>query len=199
MTNTQHTFRVTGMDCASCAQTVENGVAKLAGVELCQLNFTTETLRVSGTAVPQNIIARIQELGYDVAAPDEKVAAAEPQNFWQFMGQRQETRLALVGVLLILPGLLFNELLPMLGWEHPLLNISSVAALALAGWPIARSGWRSLRINHELTINALMTIAAVGALFIGAYTEAGLVMVLFAIGEALEGYTAVRARSSIRN
>ncbi|MCB8936936.1 MAG: cation-translocating P-type ATPase [Ardenticatenaceae bacterium] len=199
MTNTQHTFRVTGMDCASCAQTVENGVAKLAGVELCQLNFTTETLRVSGTAVPQNIIARIQELGYDVAAPDEKVAAAEPQNFWQFMGQRQETRLALVGVLLILPGLLFNELLPMLGWEHPLLNISSVAALALAGWPIARSGWRSLRINHELTINALMTIAAVGALFIGAYTEAGLVMVLFAIGEALEGYTAVRARSSIRS
>ncbi|MCB8928298.1 MAG: cation-translocating P-type ATPase [Ardenticatenaceae bacterium] len=199
MTNTQHTFRVTGMDCASCAQTVENGVAKLDGVELCQLNFTTETLRVSGTAVPQNIVARIQELGYDVASPDDNVETSEPQNFWQFMRQRQETTLALVGALLILPGLLFNELLPMLGWEHPLLNVTSVAALVLAGWPIARSGWRSLRINHELTINALMTIAAVGALFIGAYTEAGLVMVLFAIGEALEGYTAVRARSSIRS
>ncbi|MFZ1400790.1 MAG: heavy metal translocating P-type ATPase, partial [Candidatus Promineifilaceae bacterium] len=130
---------------------------------------------------------------------DEKVETAEPLNFWQFMRQRQETRLALVGALLILPSLLFNELLPMLGWEHPLLNLASVAALALAGWPIARSGWRSLRINRELTINALMTIAAVGALFIGAYTEAGLVMVLFAIGEALEGYTAVRARSSIRS
>ena len=195
----QHTFRVTGMDCASCAQTVENGVARLNGVDSCQLNFTTETLRVSGTAVPQHIISRIQELGYDVAAPDEKPELAEAQNFWQFMRQRQETMLALVGALLILPGLLFNELLPMLGWEHPLLNITSVAALALAGWPIARSGWRSLRVNHELTINALMTIAAVGALFIGAYTEAGLVMVLFAIGEALEGYTAVRARNSIRS
>ncbi|MCC6602306.1 MAG: cation-translocating P-type ATPase [Anaerolineae bacterium] len=199
MTNTQHTFRVTGMDCASCAQTVESGVARLAGVESCQLNFTTETLRVSGTAVPQTIISRIQELGYDVAAPDEKIEKAEVHNFWQFMRQRPETTLALVGVLLILPGLLFNELLPMLGWEHPLLDLSSVAALVLAGWPIARSGWRSLRINHELTINALMTIAAVGAVFIGAYTEAGLVMVLFAIGEALEGYTADRARSSIRS
>ena len=101
MTNTQHTFRVTGMDCASCAQTVENGVAKLDGVELCQLNFTTETLRVSGTAVPQNIVARIQELGYDVASPDDNIETAEPQNFWQFMRQRQETTLALVGALLI--------------------------------------------------------------------------------------------------
>ncbi|MFZ1401000.1 MAG: cation transporter, partial [Candidatus Promineifilaceae bacterium] len=80
MTNTQHTFRVTGMDCASCAQTVENGVARLDGVELCQLNFTTETLRVSGTAVPQTIIQRIQELGYDVASPDEKGETAEPLN-----------------------------------------------------------------------------------------------------------------------
>lgn len=195
----QHTFRVTGMDCASCAQTVENGVARLDGIESCQLNFTTETLRVSGTAVPQNIISRIQELGYDVASPDEASGSVEVQNFWQFMRQRQETTLALVGALLILPGLLFNELLPMLGWEHPLLNVTSVAALVLAGLPIARSGWRSLRINHELTINALMTIAAVGAVFIGAYTEAGLVMVLFAVGEALEGYTAVRARNSIRS
>ncbi len=195
----QHTFRVTGMDCASCAQTVENGVARLDGVENCQLNFTTETLRVSGTAVPQNIISRIQELGYDVASPDDKADTVEILNFWQFMRQRQETTLALIGALLILPGLLFNELLPMLGWEHPLLNITSVAALVLAGLPIARSGWRSLRINHELTINALMTIAAVGAVFIGAYTEAGLVMVLFAVGEALEGYTAVRARNSIRS
>ncbi|WP_420644525.1 heavy metal translocating P-type ATPase [Candidatus Leptofilum sp.] len=195
----EQTFRVTGMDCASCAQTVENGVARLNGVDSCQLNFTTETLRVSGTAVPDTIIGRIQELGYDVAAPDEQPVIAESLNFWQFMRQRQETTLALVGVLLILPGLLFNELLPMLGWEHPLLNVTSVAALVLAGVPIARSGWRSLRINRELTINALMTIAAVGALFIGAYTEAGLVMVLFAIGEALEGYTAVRARNSIRS
>ncbi|MBE2198682.1 MAG: heavy metal translocating P-type ATPase [Anaerolinea sp.] len=97
-----------------------------------------------------------------------------------------------------MPGLLFNELLPMLGWEHPLLNLTSVAALVAAGYPIALSALRALRINHEININLLMTIAAVGAVVIGAYTEAGLVMVLFAIGEALEGYTASRARDSIR-
>ncbi|VAW32187.1 Lead, cadmium, zinc and mercury transporting ATPase; Copper-translocating P-type ATPase, partial [hydrothermal vent metagenome] len=140
-----------------------------------------------------------QELGYDVAAADDVPNVAETVNFWQFMRQRKETTLALIGAVLILPGLLFNELLPMLGWEHPLLNLSSIAALIAAGLPVARSAWRSLRINHELTINALMSIAAVGAVIIGAYTEAGLVMVLFAIGEALEGFTANRARNSIRS
>jgi Cd2+/Zn2+-exporting ATPase len=42
-----------------------------------------------------------------------------------------------------------------------------------------------------------MTLAAFGAFFIGAYTEAGMVMVLFALGEALEGFTAEKARRSI--
>jgi Cd2+/Zn2+-exporting ATPase len=69
--------------------------------------------------------------------------------------------------------------------------------MILAGYPIAVSAWRALRVNHEITINLLMTIAAVGAVIIGAYTEAGLVMVLFALGEALEGYTAARARDAI--
>src|SRR5690606_15147206 len=53
--------------------------------------------------------------------------------------------------------------------------------------------------NSEININALIEIAALGAVIIGEYTEAGLVMVLFAIGEALEGYTAARARHSIRS
>ncbi|VAW31320.1 Lead, cadmium, zinc and mercury transporting ATPase; Copper-translocating P-type ATPase, partial [hydrothermal vent metagenome] len=138
----KQTFRITGMDCASCAQTVENGVAKLDGVDNCRLNFTTETLSVSGTAVSQQIISRMQELGYDVAAADDVPNVAETVNFWQFMRQRKETTLALIGAVLILPGLLFNELLPMLGWEHPLLNLSSIAALIAAGLPVARSAWR---------------------------------------------------------
>jgi Cd2+/Zn2+-exporting ATPase len=56
-----------------------------------------------------------------------------------------------------------------------------------------------LRVNRDLNINVLMSIAAVGAVIIGATTEAGLVMVLFALGEALEGYTGARARASIRS
>lgn len=202
-TNHELTFRIKGMDCASCAQSVENGVARLDGVDVCHLNFTTELLRVEGNTSKEQIIARVKSLGFEVANPnenidEERVTEVRQQTFWQFLWQRWDTRLALIGAVLILPGLLFNELLPMLELENPLLNITSIGAMIVAGYPIAQSAWRNLRINREISINLLMTIAAVGAVIIGAYTEAGLVMVLFAIGEALEGYTASRARNSIR-
>lgn len=201
----QQTWRIVGMDCAACAQTLENGVGKLEGVESCQISFTTETMRVSGRAEASAILDRVRSLGYEVATTEDEAgtpAGAPPPptpNFLRFLWQRSDTRLALLGALLILPGLLFNELLPMLGYGHPLLNASSVAAMLLAGYPIMRSAARALRINHEININVLMSIAAIGAVIIGAYTEAGLVMVLFAIGEALEGYTAARARDSLRS
>ena len=115
-----------------------------------------------------------------------------------YLWQRADTRAALIAALLVLPGLLFDELLPGLGVASPLFAVTSVLAMIVAGLPIARSALRALRVNHEITINLLMTIAAVGAVVIGAYTEAGLVMVLFALGEALEGYTAARARDAIR-
>ncbi len=197
---TKQTFIITGMDCADCAKTVETGVAKLNGVEISKLNFHTETLHVSGNATSQEIISRVKELGYNVRDPqeDDKPVSQPSINFFQYLWGRQDTKLALFATLLVLPGLLFHELLPNLGIHNPLIDIASVAAMVLAGYPIALNGWRAFRINHQITINALMSIAAIGAVFIGAYTEAGVVMVLFVIGEALEGFTSERARRSIR-
>lgn len=201
MANTlEQRFRITGMDCAACARNIESGVRKLAGVDASTINFTTEILRVRGDVSPDVVAARVRELGYDVREPDltdDEVSGRSP-GFVSFMWKRGNTRLTLLGMLLILPGLLFNELLPMLGLESPLLDVTSVAAMAVAGYPIAQSAWRSLRINREINMNVLMSVAAIGAVIIGAYSEAGLVMVLFALGEALEGYTAERARDSIR-
>ena len=201
MENTKQTFIITGMDCADCARTVETGVAKLNGVMSSELNFHSETLNVLGDVSEQDIVNRIRELGYNVREPqDNKVETEQIPtiNFIQYMWSRNDTRLALLAMLLILPGLLFHELLPHLNIHHPIIDIMSVASMVIAGYPIAQSGWRAFKINRQVTINALMSIAAIGAVFIGAYTEAGVVMVLFVIGEALEGFTSERARRSIR-
>src|SRR5690606_17686136 len=49
------------------------------------------------------------------------------------------------------------------------------------------------------TIETLMTIAAVGAVVIGAAEEAAAVVFLFLLGELLEGVAAGRARAGIRS
>ncbi len=192
----QHVFLIEGMDCAACARTVEQGVRSLPGVTTCELNFTSARLTLTGSIDPAAVVARVRALGYDVTEPDRGAPPAATGSFWHYMGQRTTSRLALLGLLLILPSVILHELL---GIEHPLIDLAALLALLLAGTPIARSAWQALRVNRTITINMLMTIAAIGAVIIGAYTEAGLVMVLFALGEALEGYTSRRARDSLRS
>lgn len=210
MTHTIQIYNVTGMDCANCAKSIEVGVAKLDGVTTCTLAYHTAKLRVSGDVLPETVLAQVQKLGYQAVLADGMRSSPAAnlhlqtmggvQGFVKFLLARRDTTLALLGLGLILPGVLFDELLPVFGVEvhSPVFAVMSMAALAAAGWPIMIGAWRQLVINRAISINLLMTIAAVGALIIGAYTEAGLVMVLFAIGEALEGYTAARGRNAIQ-
>jgi Cd2+/Zn2+-exporting ATPase len=200
MQTRNYIFAIHGIDCAHCANTIEVSVARLDGVEACELNATTGRLRVRGAVEPDAIITYVRSLGYEatllenddatLTTPDASVS------FVEFMWQRLETRLALIGAIMIVPGVVLHELL---GWRAFWIDALAFAALIAAGLPIARSAWRSLVRSRTISINALMTIAAIGAVIIGAHVEAALVMVLFAIGEAIEGFTAARARDAIRS
>jgi len=142
----------------------------------------------------------VRSLGYEATLLDNDGATLTTPDasvsFVEFMWQRLETRLALIGAIMIVPGVVLHELL---GWRAFWIDALAFAALIAAGLPIARSAWRSLVRSRTISINALMTIAAIGAVIIGAHVEAALVMVLFAIGEAIEGFTAARARDAIRS
>ncbi|MBC9247451.1 cadmium-translocating P-type ATPase [Paracoccus sp. 11-3] len=73
-----------------------------------------------------------------------------------------------------------------------------IAACVIGVAPVARRAWAALRMGQPFTIESLMTIAAIGALFIGAAEEAALVVFLFTVGEVLEGVAANKARDGIR-
>ena len=63
---------------------------------------------------------------------------------------------------------------------------------------MAKRAFAALRTGQPFTIESLMTITAIGALFINAAEEAALVVFLFAVGEVLEGVAAGKARDGIR-
>lgn len=197
MQTSEQTFIVHGIDCAHCARTIEVSIARLNGVEACELNTTTGRLRVRGTVDSATIITYVRSLGYE-AASSENLGIPEQTtgSLIAFLWQRSDTRLALIGALLIAPGVILHEIL---GWRAFWIDVLAFVALIVAGLPVARSAWRSLVGSRTISINALMTIAAAGAVIIGAHVEAALIMVLFAIGEAIEGFTAARARDAIRS
>ena len=103
------------------------------------------------------------------------------------------------GRLVILSGALLG-----LAWmiqflfPGPAGNWAFTAACLIGLAPVARRGLAALRMGQPFTIESLMTLAALGALLIGAAQEAALVVFLFAVGEVLEGVAANKARDGIR-
>ena len=193
----EKTYIVKGMDCADCALTVEKGVRQLQGVEAARVDFTTGLLHIQGQADPETLRKRVEVLGYGLEPREAPGAAASPAvanpggaNFWQYLLARGETRLALHGGLV----LALSFLASLLGVPERIVQGVQIAALAVAGYPIARGALASLWINREISINLLMSLAAVGAVVIGETGEAATLIFLFAISEALEGFTAERAR-----
>ncbi|MCC6803085.1 MAG: cation-translocating P-type ATPase, partial [Anaerolineae bacterium] len=195
----QQTYKIAGMDCADCARTVSNGVSKFPGVHNVEVDFIGGTLRFEGEVAPDALRQRIEALGYkmadETAAPAPKPAPTENGiiAFIRFLLTERETRFAVVGGGIILLGVLASL------FSHDAASALYIVATLIALYPVARSGINNLRINHDFSINMLMTIAAVGALLIGETLEAATVVFLFAVGEALEGFSADRARQSIRS
>ena len=73
----------------------------------------------------------------------------------------------------------------------------ALASIALAGGPTLRKGWIALRAV-TFNINFLMAVAVIGALLIGKWAEAAMVIFLFAVAEAIEARALVRARDAVR-
>ncbi len=71
-------------------------------------------------------------------------------------------------------------------------------AMAASLGPVARRGFAAARGGNPFSIEALMTVAAVGAAVIGAVAEAATVVLLFLLGECLESLAAGRAQAGIR-
>ena len=80
---------------------------------------------------------------------------------------------------------------------HWLPAAAALLAIALTGTAVYRKGWMAVW-NRQLNINALMSIAVTGALILGDWPEAAMVMALFAIAERIEAGSLDRARHAIR-
>lgn len=73
-----------------------------------------------------------------------------------------------------------------------------IAAMLIGLIPIARRAFAAAANGTPFSIEMLMTIAAVGAVIIGAGEEGAAVVFLFLVGELLEGVAAGKARASIQ-
>lgn len=67
-------FSVTGMSCAACVSRVEKAVKALPGVDSCAVSLLTNSMNVSGSVSPSDVISAVEKAGYG-ATPAEAFLA----------------------------------------------------------------------------------------------------------------------------
>ena len=219
-------FRVEGMDCASCATKVEAATRRVAGVEDVSISVTAETMTVRHAASTDlgQIAKKVGDVGYKASVlagrqpkpttaqaehghgqddhdhehegdPKDKLEGLHGHDHSMEEGPWWATRKAR---LTILCGLAVGAAF-VLSWFLPANDFWIFTAAMLVGLiPIARRAFMGAINGAPFTIETLMTVAAVGAVIIGASEEASVVVILFLVGELLEGIATGRARASIK-
>lgn len=180
------------MDCPTEETLIRNKLGTVAGVADLDFNLMQRTLSVRhANQVLPDVLVALQALGFEAQVMDTAEAASPsaspvttPTNWWP-LGISLLTALAAEAVYWLHNG---NH------WSVVVLALVSVFTGGLSTY---KKGWIALK-NLNLNMNALMSIAVTGAMLIGHWPEAAMVMVLFALAEVIEAKSLDRARNAIR-
>lgn len=186
------------MDCPVEAGEIQKAFAA-AGITGADFNVMTRTVTLSGDDDLEAAAVRaVESCGYTA-----KAAASGPGTiesapiswalyisalFVAFMSEAVE---------------LVSEYSPgLIPLEHGTIDLITLAlavvAILMAGLEVFKNGVLAL-VHRNLNMNALMAVAVVGGVLIGAWPEAAMVMVLFQISESIEQLSMTKARRSIRD
>ncbi|WP_434649315.1 heavy metal translocating P-type ATPase [Pseudomonas sp. D1-2] len=183
-------FRIQAMDCPTEQTLIQNKLGKLEGVHQLEFNLINRVLGVTHD-LPSDapIVKAIESLGMQaelLSDGQERPTANLPapaKPWWP---------LALSGVTALAAEVIhFTNAAP--NWVVALVALVSILSGGLGTY---KKGWIALK-NLNLNINALMSIAVTGAVLIGQWPEAAMVMFLFTVAELIEAKSLDRARNAI--
>ncbi|KVU89588.1 heavy metal translocating P-type ATPase [Burkholderia ubonensis] len=182
-------FRIMQMDCPTEESLIRRKLGGMREVSALEFNLMQRMLTVEHAPGAQAAIAgAIRTLGMtpeaaSADAPPSRARAEPAKPWWP---------LALAGVAAIA-----SEAASWAGLPSWLAAVLALGAVLACGITTYKKGWIALR-NGNLNINALMSIAVTGAMAIGQWPEAAMVMVLFTIAELIEAKSLDRARNAIQ-
>ncbi|MGF1865054.1 zinc/cadmium/mercury/lead-transporting ATPase [Enterovibrio norvegicus] len=187
-------WRVSNMDCPSCAGKLETALRGIDGLVDAKVRFATEKLVVSFSASPSEaslsaIKTRAEKTGFPLTSVSEPKKAQAPLSLIERI-QKEGVLIALISVMALAGVLSF--------WNTELSSTLFTLATVMGLLPILKKAGTLAKSGSPFSIEMLMSIAALGALYLGETVEAAMVLVLFLIGERLEGYASSRARDGIQ-
>lgn len=187
---TEKTYRIEGLSCTNCSGKFEKNVKQLPGVTSATVNFGASKISVEG----QTTIEELEEAG----AFENLIIRDDQENDEQVRSKESfiKRNIALIISLGFILVAVISQL--SLGEDHLLTKALYILAIIIGGFDLFKEGFSDL-IKLDFSMESLMTIAIIGAAFIGEWAEGSIVVILFAISEALERFSMDKARQSIRS
>ncbi len=186
----QFEARVANLDCEHDAAAIERGMRDFPGLSELRVYPRSAKVQITyhpGMTTPEAMKLKLESLGFPVQKGPEM---AEQPKVWR---NPKVLTSVTAGVLLAA-----GWLLGLGGLTPPLTTGIFVAAILIGGYYFGREAIEELVFERVIGIELLMTVATVVAALMGEVLEAAMLVFLYSISEATEGYTEEKTRSAIK-
>lgn len=184
------TLQIEGMGCGCSGTMIERKMKSLTGVRSHELNTITNQLHVSyapGITTIQDIIRSVSETGMKASLMKSQ---DRHSRWWR---ERQQLALYGCGLLALIAFVSAN-----IGTPQLVVNGLYILSVITGVFYPARKALIALR-NLTPTIHLLMLIGSGGAMLLGLWGEAAVLIFVYSLGDVLESYAVDKARGAIRS
>lgn len=190
MNSKQTEVRVANLDCEHDAANIERGLAGIAGI--VGLKVYPKSAKVALTydpdlTNPNALKQKLDALGFP---PQKGMEMAEQVKPWR----NPKVLTSVASGILLLAG----WLLGLAGATVLISTIIFIAAIVIGGYYFGREAIEELIFERKIGIELLMMVAAVVASAMGEVLEGAMLVFLYSISEAAEGYTEGKTRAAIK-
>lgn len=190
MPNQTIELRVANLDCEHEAAAIERGMAGFPG--LIELKVYPKSAKVamaydSAATQPEALRGRLEALGFPVQKGPGMAGQPKPWRNPKILTSMAAGMLLLVGWLLSLAGA-----------PAVVSTLLYLVAIIIGGYYFGREAIEELIFERRIGIELLMSVAAIVAAAMGQAVEGAMLVFLYSISEAAEGYTEEKTRAAIK-
>ncbi len=184
-----HKLIIEGMDCQDEVVIIEKKLKSLTGIKSFEIYLATQGVKVAfdpSLISIQHIIKSIVETGMKASV----VMETKPRIAW--WKEKRILALSACGLFTLTAFVLEK-----LGWKGTIPVIFYSLAIVIGGYYPAKMAFNALK-TLTLSIRTLMVTGAVGAVTLGLWEEASMLVFIYLLGDVLEIYTVSKSRGAIR-
>lgn len=188
----QKSYKLEGLDCASCADKIEKSVQKIHGVEKARVDFMAEKMTLEVESGQDLEVENEARAVIGKLEPDVKVISLKDVKEEEGRNPNNNRLIRIIIAFVLFLALIIIK--PSNNWVA---LASYLVVYVLIGGDIVKRAVTNIFRGEVFDENFLMSVATIGAFFIGEYPEAVAVMLFYQVGEWFQSAAVDQSRKSI--